>query len=144
MDKPSLWNTCMAVTSSADCPLHLIKNVSIEKKSFFFLFILVTKIEKSEKNVSKNVLFLWHAVQKWILGVPCKSFILPILVEKTIKNTQKNVYFSCYFSIEFNILSRKNRHGLMGHPLVPAQEKHIYDSKNDIFQKFIFCHGNLR
>ena len=78
-------------------------------------------LKKVKKLLQKMHFFLRYAVQKWIFGGPCKFFISFILLEKTIKKAQKIEYFSGYFSIEFNILSRKNPHGLMGHPLLPPR-----------------------
>ena len=100
----------LSITSNQECINR--------KKELFFLHPSYKNWKKWKNYFEKCTFFLRYAVQKWIFGVPCKFFILPILVEKTIKNTQKNVYFLSYFSIEFNILSRKNRHGLMGHPLI--------------------------
>ena len=51
------------------------------------------------------------------------TVVIFISLEKTIKKAQKIEYFSGYFSIEFNIQSRKNPHGLMGHPLLHSCRK---------------------
>ena len=101
-----LW---LSITSNQECINR--------KKELFFLHPSYKNWKKWKKYFKKSTFFYDMLCKKWTFGVPCKFLILPILVEKTIKKVQKNVYFSCYFSIEFNILSRKNPHGLMGHPL---------------------------